>query len=511
MGDANTPMTEAQVRHLFRRTSFGGATRQRDIDKAVGKPRFEVVDDLVDFRPNKFRPSGKNIRVVHDKWMNTMIKSRRQLQERMVLFWHDHFATSDDVVNDAKEMAEQNRTLRIHCIGAFLRRRARGSFKDFVKAINVDPAMMDMLDTRSNTKESPNENYARELLELFTLGVFDANGDPNYTEDDIKQIARAFTGWRVNSKDDTYFDGGSGDIQGGTRCGGGQTGRHDYAACFPLRGPKVIFRNTGGFGPAGRDFTENGEGAAEIDTVTDIIFEHRDSDGRNTVARYIGRRLFEHFAYAAPSKAVLDEIIDDSGFDTSFLVQDFMRSLLCHDEFYAPLELPGAGTRKSVRWPADYVIGTMRLLKIKPKGRIGEMIVDGGNYRRIRDQLNDMGQLLFEPPTVFGWDLEDGWLSSSTMLSRFEFARNITSARGRGSKAFRPEKLVDLSLSEPAAIVDAVTALLQVQDQLEASERQALIDYLGSGPIDLEDYDTRNTKLNGLFALVLQSPAYQLY
>jgi len=511
MGDANTSLTAAEATHLLCRTSFGGAIRQRDIDKIVGEPRGEVADDLVGFRPNKFRPTGSSIRVAHDKWVKTMIKTKRQLQERLVLFWHDHFATSDEVVLDTAEMAMQNRTLRIHCIGSYLQRGQRGSFRDFVKAINKDPAMMDMLDTRTNRKESPNENYAREFLELFTMGVFDSAGNPNYSETDIQQIARAFTGWRVDGDDDTFFDGGTGVIDGGASCGSSRTGRHDYAACYPERGPKVVFQSTGGFGPAGRDFTVNGEGAAEIDTITDIIFEHRDTDGRNTVARYIGRRLFEHFAYANPAISVVDEIIDQSAFATSFLVQDYLRALFCHDEFYAPAAIPGSGTRKSVRWPADYVVGTLRLLGVKPKGRLGEMIVDGGNFRRLRDQLSEMGQILLAPPTVFGWDLEDSWLSSATMLSRFAFARDVTSSRGNGSTAFRPEKLVSFALTDPGEIVDAVTTRLHVQDQFTADERQALIDYLGPGPIDLFDYDYRNTKLNGLFALVLQSPAYQLY
>ncbi len=511
MGDASTALSESDARHLFRRTSFGGTTRRRDIDKAIGRPRAEVVDDLVDFRPNKFRPTGKNIRAVHDKWLKTMVKSRRQLQERMVLFWHDHFATSDDVVLDPKEMAMQNRTLRIHCIGAFLPRGARGSFRDLVKAINKDPAMMDMLDTRDNRKDAPNENYARELLELFTLGVFDSAGNPNYTETDIKQIARAFTGWRVTGKDETWFDGGTGDTQDGTRCGTTQTGRHDYSSCFPDRGAKAIFRSTGMFGPGGRDFAANGEGAPEVDTVIDIIFEHRDTDGHNTVARYVGRRLFEHFAYANPNIAVIDEIIAQSGFASHFLVQEFLRALFCHDEFYACSTPAGAATRKSVRWPADFVAGTLRLLQIKPTGRLGEMFIDGGSRRRLRDHLTDMGQTLFEPPTVFGWDLEDGWLSSATMLARFAFARDVTAARGRGSTSFRPEKLVNLGLTDPGDVVDAVADVLHIREQLDADERQALIDYLGDGPLNLYDFDYRNTKLNGLFALALQSPAYQLY
>lgn len=504
MGDANTTLTTDDARHLLRRTSFGGATRDRDITRLAGQTRGDAAAGIVGFRPSTYRPTGKDIRVVHDKWLKTMITTRRQFQERLVLFWHDHFATSSDVVGSVAEMAEQNRTLRIHCIGAHLRGGVRGSFRDFVKAINRDPAMMDMLDTRRNRKEFPNENYARELLELFTIGVFDAAGNPNYTEDDVQQIARAFTGWRVNSKGQAYFDGGSGEINGGATCNTSRTGRHDYAACFPQRGPKVIFQSTGGFGPTGRDYTVDGEGAVEIDTVTDIIFEHRDSDGHNTVARYIGGRLYEHFGHAEPDLGVVDEIIAASAFDTTFQVQDFLHALFCHDAFYA-------GTRRSVRWPADYAAGTMRLLRMKPRGKVSEYFVNGGGFGRLRDHLTNMGQRLLEPPSVFGWDLEDGWLSSSTMLARFAFARDVTAARGRGSSAFRPERLIDINLTDPAAIVEAVLELLQVREQFDVAEKQVLIDYMGPGPVDLNDEAYRNVKLNGLFALVLQSPAYQLY
>lgn len=510
MGDATTPLTRAEARHLLRRTSFGGATQTRELDRFDGLTRGEAADELLDFRPTRYEPKGKRIADVHDKWLKLMIKSRRQLQERLVLFWHDHFATSNEVVNDSAEMAIQNRTLRQHCIG-FFGRDARGNLKDFVKAINIDPAMMRMLDTRDNTKLQPNENYARELLELFTLGVFDAAGNPNYTEADIAQIARAFTGWRVDGDNQPYFDGGNGQVNGGLNCGSSQTGRHDYTACFLSRGPKVIFQNSGGFGPGGRDYTVNGEGAPEIDTIVDILFEHRDSDGANTVARYVGRRLFEHFAYAHPSTTVIDEIIADSQFDTDFMVDAFLRSLFCHDEFYAAAPAPALAAHKSVRWPADVVVGTIRLLGIKPKGKLGEYVIDGGSRRRLRDQLNDMGQVLLEPPTVFGWDLDDGWLSSGTLLARFAFARDITAAREGGSSSFRPEKLMDLELTDPAAIVDRVLEVLQIPDQLSAGERQALVDYLGPGPVNLFDHTYRNTKLHGLFALVLQSPAYQLY
>jgi hypothetical protein len=151
---------------------------------------------------------------------------------------------------------------------------------------------------------------------------------------------------------------------------------------------------------------------------------------------------------------------------------------------------------------------------MKAKGRY--QFIDGGRYGEVRDLLTDMGQILFEPPSVFGWDWEDGWLSSTTLLARYSFARDVTSARGGGRAAFRPERLFDLNETIPGNVVDAVTGLLGVTDQITASDRDTLIDYLTNGAgagssVDLLDDHFRNKKLNGLVALVLQSPAYQLH
>ena len=115
-----------------------------------------------------------------------MVATPHPLQEKLTIFWHDHFATSNEKVDFPRLMGNQNGLLRRFC---------KGNLKDFVKAINRDAAMMEFLDTVRNVKEEPNENYARELQELFTLGVKDYDGNPNYDQADIVQIARAFTGW----------------------------------------------------------------------------------------------------------------------------------------------------------------------------------------------------------------------------------------------------------------------------------------------------------------------------
>jgi uncharacterized protein (DUF1800 family) len=500
MGDENTPLSDAEARHLLRRTGFGVNTKTlgkilKDEDvEGDNETRGQAADRLLDFTPSKFRPRARDIELTHNKWVKYMIRAKSELQEKLTLFWHDHFATSFATVGDVKLMANQNQLLRLNC---------KGNFKAFVKAINLDAAMMEFLDTVRNKKQQPNENYPRELNELFCLGVKDLTpaAEPNYDQEDIVQIARAFTGWREDDGKPYFTEG-----------------RHDYNAEFLAeRGPKVIFKNRGGFNdPSGQDFTINGEGEPEIDTVIDIIFQHKDSEGKNTVARYIAHRLLTYFAYADPALSVVDDVIATSGFDTNFEIAPLLRAIFCHDAFYetmAPAPF-GPATKKSVKWPIDLVVGTLRTLRMKAKSKY--QYIDGGRYNELRDLLTDMGQRLFEPPSVFGWDWEDGWLSSATLLARYTFVRDATSARGGGGASFRPERLFTMSETNPGDIVDAVTDLLGVKDQISSADRDALIDYLTNGAgagasVNLLDDELRDEKLNGLVAIALQSPAYQLH
>jgi len=504
MGDQNTVLSAADARHLLRRSGFGAPAAQ--VATFTGMTRGAAADRLLRFTPAKFKPGGKTIFTVHNNWIKYMVTASQPLQEKLVLFWHDHFSTSNDKVDFPALMANQNLLLRTFC---------KGNFKSFAKAINKDAAMMEFLDTVRNQKEQPNENYARELQELFTLGVTDYNGNRNYEQEDIVQIARAFTGWSYGRKGVPAFDA---------------EGAHDYMTDFPERGPKVIYKTHGGFGPGGRDFSQSaGEGAAEIDQVVDIIFDHNDSDGRKTVARYIAGKLFIYFAQPYPKrpaqpalKPIVDQLVAASQFDTTWEIAALLRAIFVNDAFYATnVPAPFAeNDLKSVKWPVDYVVGTLRLLRMKLKSKY--LYVNGGNYASIRDQLGNMGQVLLAPPSVFGWNWETAWVSSATLLARYNFANDLISARGSGSTHFHPEKLSAqlkaLSTSanaDPNAILTAVTDVLGVTDQLTTTDQTNLLNYLtenGTQPtLDLTDYHTRNRKLNGLFALVLQSPAYQVH
>lgn len=490
------------ARHLLRRAGFGVTKKEYEtfVKKVVPQTRGAAADYLLDFTAKAFKPGGSNFDGVHNKWLKNIIKIKTPLHEKLTLFWHDHFATGYSKL--LMELGERDAAKHMSLHIALLHLHAKGNFRDFVKAIGKNAAMMQWLDTVRNSRGIPNENYGRELLELFTVGVYDfaATPQPNYTQDDIVQIARAFTGWRYEE----------GSLKPFLR-----EERHDFMDDFPERGPKVIFQTTGGFGGAGRDFADQGEGAIEIDRVVDHIFDHTSDGGKNTVARRIAYRLCEYFAHGEPSLAgFVDEVVDDSGFDTSFDIAALVRSIFTHDDFYLTANGPPytVSSKKSVKWPVDFVAGTMRMLGSKAKG--GDLVITNGNYRPLVDHLYDMGQLIVDPPSVFGWDWETAWLSSQTLLARYTFARDVCTARDSSSR-FKPEKLMSLGLTDPNEIVTAVTDILGVTQTLRTEERDILLDYLTDGgavsSINLGDFDVRHTKLFGLFTLVMQSPAYQLH
>jgi uncharacterized protein (DUF1800 family) len=486
MGDQNSPLNEVEARHLLRRTGFGVSATQVDKWMVRAVTRGEAADDLLKFKPQGFKPTGKEARDQHDKWVKFMLKTKAPLQEKLVLFWHDHFATGITKVGDTALMAKQNGLFRRFC---------KGDFKQLVKEVNRDPATMEFLDTVRNTKNGLNENYGRELQELFTLGVKDSSGNDNYTQTDVTQIARAFTGWRYDDKGVAFLD----------------TDRHDFGGVA-----KTIYASTGGFGPGGITYAGGAsgvtEGPDEIDSVVEAIFAHTDSDGKSTVARRIVRRLLEFFGTPNAPQPFVDDVVGtgSDAFDATWDVSAVLRRLFTHDDFYLGAGAPGVTDHKSIAWPVDYVVTTLRALKVKPKGK--EMVIAGGDFIPVYDHLQSMGQTLFDPPSVFGWDWENSWISSATLLARYGFVRDLMMARDGGGTSFRPEKLVDLTLINAPAIVDAVLDVCGVGGLFDATEKNALAAYLtdGAGPINLLDEAYRNQKLNGLFALVLTSPAFQL-
>jgi uncharacterized protein (DUF1800 family) len=398
-------------------------------------------------------------------------------------------------------MALQNRLFRMH---------AGGNYRDLIREFNRDPANLYYLDGNYNRASvdgvhvSANENWGRELLELFTLGVFqlaeDGTADPlkpNYTEDDVHNVARACTGWWVrNYKAEVGewiwpdWDGGQYDDDGDNE-----------------PDPMVIF------GQVSNDFRIDEGVAGTSNDILKLIFSREDDDGNNQVAMFIARKLWTSFAYAPPApglKTLLSE------FAAAFATADFelvplLRAMWTHDEFYSER----AKTR-TVKSPVDYVVQAMRALEVRSSAKeIGNV------YGELGERLALMGMELFEPPNVAGWPGGLTWVSSGTLFERLKFAKDLAASES-GSSRIRLENVV--TLGNPAAIPSQVVHQVLQQLGLDVgplalttAQKAALVNYLTDGgqiaTLDLSSAETPHARerVRGLIALVLQSAEAQMF
>ena len=295
-------------------------------------------------------------------WFRKILATRAPLREKMTLFWHDHFATSFQKVKQPAMLMAQNQLFR---------RNAFGNFRELTKAIAVDPAMMLYLDSQNSKKGTPNENFAREVMELFTLG------EGNYTEDDIKEAARAFTGYSIN--------------------------RRDVSVAFrPNRwddGKKKIFGQTGAF--KGED-------------VIDLIFQQK------AAATCLPAKLWEYFVAENPPQAALDALA------ASFKAADFntaplLREIFLSKEFYSERVM-----RNQIKPPVQFLVQMLKQLEISEPPA-------GFPLKAQRD----LGQQLFSPPNVAGWDWGKAWINTNTLLTRYNFAGYLTKGAEAGGSEDR--------------------------------------------------------------------------
>jgi uncharacterized protein (DUF1800 family) len=284
-------------------------------------------------------------------WFRRMLKTNAPLREKMVLFWHDHFASSIQKVKQPVLMVMQNELFRSH---------ATGSFKQLTHAILMDPAMMLYLDTQTSKKGQPNENFAREVMELFTLG------EGNYTEKDIKEAARAFTGYNLN--------------------------RFNAGAVHNRRqwddGEKTIFGKTGKF---------------DGDDVIDLLFE------QEAAARYVPGKLWEYFGSEDPPEEGFDALAK-SFKAADFKVEPLLREIFRSKAFYSEKVV-----RNQIKSPIQFLVQMLKELELEnpPQG-----------YTINAQQ--ELGQVLFMPPNVAGWDWGKGWINTNTLLTRYNVAGFIT-------------------------------------------------------------------------------------
>lgn len=439
--------TRTQIAHLLRRAGFGAGACELDEYVSLGRNgaverliEYQDVEDDVDTRvplPEiDNRPRG--IPDLQRWWLLRMVHTRRPLQEKLVLMWHGWLTT---------EARRVGNTLLVYRQNQFLREHALAPFDTILKGITIDPAMLIYLDNRSNRKGAPNENYARELMELFAMG--EGNG---YTEQDVKEAARALTGWTVNRQGEVRFN------------------RNLFDA-----DRKTIFGRTGRWG--WEDF---------VDMVV----------RRPETGPFVARRLWSFFAYDDPEPEIVQSLAR-TYYDGGFSIKAMVRQILTSDAFYSE-----KAYRAKVKSPVELVVGTLRALEVTPQSR-------NLNFLTAR-----MGMSLFQPPNVAGWKGGRAWITSTTLLERLNFAAGLAS--GRSNDPSGHIDLVGLlqanNLTTPDAILDYLLNLL-VDGNVPASRRELLRAYLLDDPphgqlaIDQRFIDER---VRGLLHLILAMPEYQV-
>ncbi len=458
---ATDPLGERDAWHLLRRAGFGA--HASEVAKLAGRSRAAAVDVLLDVPPSSVRgPSshargGKELERLQVWWLRRMAQPRYRLQEKMVLFWHDHFPSGVAAVSRNDALAEQNAMFRLHGLGPL---------RELLHQVTRDRAMLDYLDGARSRAGAVNENYGRELMELFTLGPRDEDGVENYGQADVRNLARALTGFS--------FDGGKKPVVSFSAA------RFDGARKLLFIGRPFLYNGVLG--------VENEDGTPfppEVN-VLDALFAHRDARGRPTLARFLVRKLWAWFAAPEAEDAIVTELAQRF-VDSGYVVSELLRALLTHDAFYGE-----AARSSTVKNPVEFALGALLALGVKT------------NWRQLPRRLAEMGMNLFDPPGVEGWEQGSAWLATSRYLARMRLAQAVASGRsGKDGFTFRPAVP---DAATPASLVDA--ALAQLGLEVSAQTRERLVDYVGGGSFGTQSWYER--KLRGLYALLLSLPEYQV-
>ena len=454
-----------QILHLLRRAGFGvrpgeiGDYIQLGVAGAIDrllKPA-SVADDL-DARLAHLNLNLNNPLDLQRWFILRMIYSKRPLEEKMTLFWHGVLTSSYHDIGGKKGyplIMRQNQLLRTHALGRF---------DDLIHAITLDPAMMWYLDLRSNTVRAPNENYARELMELFTMGIADSAGRPNYTQDDVEAGARALTGWRILPSGDVVFT----------------------PRLFDAR-TKTLLGHTGNLG---------------LDDAVKIACAHP------ATPHHLAWRMWSFFAYATtPDDSVLQPLVDAYN-QQNHSIGAMIRALLTSPVFYGE-----KAYRQRVKSPAEFVVGAIRALEVPVNGQALPQVLTG------------MGQEIFNPPNVSGWDGDkdsSSWMSTQAWMTRVNFVNALVTAASGGTHgpASAPSALQALidthQLATPRTWLDFFVGLL-LDHQLDADRRAVVEGFVTSGPSTAGPTLTLHggarlpaAAARGALYLLMSMPEYQL-
>ncbi|MBI2731286.1 MAG: DUF1800 domain-containing protein [Sphingobacteriales bacterium] len=312
----------------------------------AGKLENLSRDDKKDLR----RKSREEIRNLNLEWIDEMVNSDQQLREKMSLFWHGHFACRNLNIVFQQELLQ------------IIRKNALGNFGDLLKEVSKSAAMLAFLNNQQNKKEHPNENFAREVMELFTMGR------GNYKEEDIKEAARAFTGWGFNLKAEFVF----------------RKFQHD-------NGVKNILGRSGNF---------------DGDDVLNILLEQKQT------ARYLTQKIYKYFV----NENVVDEkvitVLADKFYQSNYDINDLLKNIFTSKWFY---DNKNIGSK--IKSPVELLVGIRRILPVTFENPEAQLLL-----QRV------LGQILFYPPNVAGWPGGKNWIDSSTLMFRLRIPQLLANA-----------------------------------------------------------------------------------
>jgi uncharacterized protein (DUF1800 family) len=372
-GGAQAALTEAMVDRLMWRTGFGptdagraalkGKTLHTAVDRLIAAPQAPRGAAATRKDGTPLRPYESDTDLVL-AWCDQMLRTGNPLVERLTFFWHRHFATQRTEVSPPQLMTTQTALFRRYSdLAAF----PTANFRTLTYEVGEGPAMLRFLTGEDSTKRNVNENYGRELMELFCLGVTDAAGNPNYTEVDVREAARSATGWTINDDNPDAV-----------------TAAFDRTRWDD--GPKTVLGKTGAFGHR---------------ELVDVVLAHPSHPG------FLVTKLWHEFIPTPPDAATVRDLARVY-VRSKLRIKPLVRRILTHPAMLDSIKEPNM-----IKTPVVYAIGLMRTL--------GLSIRDETLYNALRD----MGQLPYFPPTVAGWEGGTSWLNTNTALSRFGIANRL--------------------------------------------------------------------------------------
>ena len=451
--------TRGAASHLLRRAGFGGTPAEIDSLYArglEGAVAFLVDYDSISLSAYEASLAARNYNLLKvlglQQWfMDRMAFSPRPLEEKMTYFWNLHWTSGIAKVKGGTLILNQNQTER---------QNAMGKFDDLVLKISQDPAMLVWLDNTTNKVGRPNENYARELMELFTLGV------GHYSQTDVTEVARALTGWGVIN-----FNKATG-----------------YNAATFADNPK--FHDDGSKTILGK--SGNFDGYDAIDIILGL------TDSRGSVSgRFLGGKLWSFFAGNDAADYLVDEL-EQVYTSSGHSIREVVRAILLHPDFYEEHTL-----KTWVRSPVEYAVASVRMLE------------GTTDFSAAANALAGMGQVLFNPGDAKGWDWGTSWMNTGSLFARSSLSNTLASNRGTTGTHFDPDQiLAGKDASTAARVVDLLADRLNVDDA-SSQVRDSWIDYLNrndDGSLGTWTNTSSNVdkKVRGLVHVMLTGPAFNL-